>query len=203
MELNSTQFVVDLFVVYFAGLLPCSNALAFPSSADFLSTAYSYFVSEYSLLGLPTMGTCSGTEGAAVMGCGLLTSYLFLFIVSYDSVSIPQRIRKSNCDRWLPRLFTKRRTTPPRARRVRKASREKERHRPVLLNSRRRSRAISQPPSQTLHRSLHPLTFYKKYTLHTTTTKHDFEPIYVVSPTLLLIFRILSTPSLVFRQTYC
>lgn len=35
---------------------------------------------------MPTMGTCSGTEGAALFGCGLLTSYLFLFIVSAPSV---------------------------------------------------------------------------------------------------------------------
>lgn len=57
-----TQFVVDLFVVYFA--------------------AYSYFAAEY-FPHMPTVGTCSGTEGAAVMGCGLLTSYLFLFLAFY------------------------------------------------------------------------------------------------------------------------
>lgn len=60
--LQISQFVVDLFVVYFA--------------------AYSYFVTEY-FHGLPSMGSCAGSEGAAVMGCGLLTSYLFLFIAFY------------------------------------------------------------------------------------------------------------------------
>ncbi|KAM0748392.1 elongase of fatty acids ELO [Meredithblackwellia eburnea MCA 4105] len=58
-----TQFVVDLFVVYFA--------------------TYSYFVAEYFPGVLPSMGTCAGTEGAAVFGCALLTSYLFLFIAFY------------------------------------------------------------------------------------------------------------------------
>ncbi|CAE6493185.1 unnamed protein product [Rhizoctonia solani] len=57
-----TQFVIDLFAVYFA--------------------SYSYFSTTYWPF-LPTMGTCSGTEGAALFGCGLLTSYLFLFIDFY------------------------------------------------------------------------------------------------------------------------
>jgi len=61
--LQITQFVIDLFVVYFA--------------------SYSYFVSEYIPGVLPTYGTCAGTEGAAAAGCFLLTSYLFLFIAFY------------------------------------------------------------------------------------------------------------------------
>lgn len=60
--LQITQFVVDLFVVYFA--------------------SYSYATAEY-LPGWPTYGSCSGTEGAAIFGCVLLTSYLFLFIAFY------------------------------------------------------------------------------------------------------------------------
>ncbi|GBE77948.1 GNS1/SUR4 membrane protein [Sparassis latifolia] len=56
------QFVVDLFVVYFA--------------------TYSYFSATY-LKGWPTMGSCAGTESAALFGCGLLSSYLGLFIQFY------------------------------------------------------------------------------------------------------------------------
>lgn len=61
--LQITQFVVDLGVVYFA--------------------AYSYFAGEYFPSTLPYKGTCAGTEGAAIAGCGILTSYLFLFIVRH------------------------------------------------------------------------------------------------------------------------
>ncbi|CAE6413613.1 unnamed protein product [Rhizoctonia solani] len=64
-----TQFVIDLFAVYFASLhVP--------------SIGYSYFSATYWSF-LPNMGTCSGTEGAALFGCALLTSYLFLFIDFY------------------------------------------------------------------------------------------------------------------------
>ncbi|CAE6538118.1 unnamed protein product [Rhizoctonia solani] len=64
-----TQFVIDLFAVYFATLhVP--------------SIGYSYFSATYWPM-MPTMGTCSGTEGAALFGCALLTSYLFLFIDFY------------------------------------------------------------------------------------------------------------------------
>ncbi|KAA1471481.1 elongase of fatty acids ELO [Dentipellis sp. KUC8613] len=56
------QFIIDLFVVYFG--------------------TYSYFAYTY-WPSLPTYGTCAGTEGAALFGCGLLTSYLFLFINFY------------------------------------------------------------------------------------------------------------------------
>ncbi|OAV92803.1 hypothetical protein, variant [Puccinia triticina 1-1 BBBD Race 1] len=59
--LQISQFVIDLFIVYFA--------------------SYSYFAAEY--LGWPTMGNCTGTEGAALFGCAILTSYLFLFISFY------------------------------------------------------------------------------------------------------------------------
>ena len=45
--------------------------------------AYSYFVATYIPGKLPNMGTCAGTEGAALFGCFLLTSYLGLFINFY------------------------------------------------------------------------------------------------------------------------
>jgi fatty acid elongase 3 len=60
--LQISQFVIDLFIVYFA--------------------SYSYFTAEY-FPRMPTMGSCSGSEAAAVIGCVLLTSYLFLFIAFY------------------------------------------------------------------------------------------------------------------------
>lgn len=44
-------------------------------------TAYSYFAAEYFFGVMPVMGTCAGTESAAIFGCAILTSYLFLFIV--------------------------------------------------------------------------------------------------------------------------
>ncbi|KAL1920261.1 uncharacterized protein VTP21DRAFT_1407 [Calcarisporiella thermophila] len=57
-----TQFVIDLFVIYF-----CS---------------YTYFAHAHFPF-LPNMGFCSGTVGAALFGCYLLTSYLVLFINFY------------------------------------------------------------------------------------------------------------------------
>ncbi|KZT30578.1 GNS1/SUR4 membrane protein [Neolentinus lepideus HHB14362 ss-1] len=56
------QFVIDLFAVYFG--------------------TYSYYAANY-FHKLPHLGTCAGTEGAAVFGCALLTSYLGLFINFY------------------------------------------------------------------------------------------------------------------------
>jgi len=55
------QFVIDLFAVYFG--------------------TYSYFATNH--WNLPSLGTCAGTEGAAIFGCALLTSYLGLFINFY------------------------------------------------------------------------------------------------------------------------
>ena len=43
--------------------------------------AYSRFATKY--WNLPTSGDCAGTEAAALFGCGVLTSYLFLFIKFY------------------------------------------------------------------------------------------------------------------------
>lgn len=59
------QFVIDLGFVYFA--------------------SYTYFVSTY-WPWLPNMGNCAGEEFAAIYGCALLTSYLFLFIAFYIRV---------------------------------------------------------------------------------------------------------------------
>jgi len=56
------QFVIDLFAVYFG--------------------TYSYYAANY-FHNLPNLGSCAGTEFAAVFGCGLLTSYLLLFINFY------------------------------------------------------------------------------------------------------------------------
>ena len=47
------------------------------------SSAYSYFVATYAPGEYPAFGTCAGTEGAALFGCALLTSYLGLFINFY------------------------------------------------------------------------------------------------------------------------
>lgn len=59
------QFIIDLFFVYFA--------------------SYTYFTSTY-WPWMPNMGNCAGEEFAAIYGCALLTSYLFLFIAFYIKV---------------------------------------------------------------------------------------------------------------------
>jgi hypothetical protein len=61
-SMQITQFVIDICVVYFG--------------------TYERFASTYSTT-LPYISNCSGSEKAAVFGCGLLTSYLFLFINFY------------------------------------------------------------------------------------------------------------------------
>ena len=47
-----------------------------------MALAYNYYAANY-FPHLPTMGTCAGTETAAVFGCLLLSSYLLLFIDFY------------------------------------------------------------------------------------------------------------------------
>ncbi|KAK9474364.1 3-ketoacyl-CoA synthase/SUR4/fatty acid elongase [Dipodascopsis tothii] len=64
-RLQISQFIIDLGFVYFA--------------------SYNYFVSTYRPA-IPHYGRCAGEEFAAVYGCGLLTSYLFLFIAFYINV---------------------------------------------------------------------------------------------------------------------
>jgi fatty acid elongase 3 len=56
-----TQFVIDIFAVYFG--------------------TYSRYAS--ASWNLPNIGNCAGTESAALLGCAVLTSYLFLFIKFY------------------------------------------------------------------------------------------------------------------------
>lgn len=44
-----------------------------------LISAYQHFAYKHMPM-LPKIDDCAGSEGAALFGCGLLTSYLFLFI---------------------------------------------------------------------------------------------------------------------------
>ncbi|KAF9913858.1 hypothetical protein BX616_009441 [Lobosporangium transversale] len=60
--LQIIQFVLDLGIIYYC--------------------AYTYFSFTYAPY-LPNHGKCAGTEGAAVFGCALLSSYLLLFINFY------------------------------------------------------------------------------------------------------------------------
>lgn len=55
-----TQFIIDIFIVYFA--------------------TYQHYGYRFNL---PHVGDCTGSRFAAFCGCGLLTSYLFLFIAFY------------------------------------------------------------------------------------------------------------------------
>ncbi|PVU91354.1 hypothetical protein BB561_004441 [Smittium simulii] len=68
------QFVIDLVFVYF-----CS---------------YNLFVHRYNI-NLPCYGSCRGSDSAAIFGCYLLSSYLFLFVKfffdTYRSASIKQK----------------------------------------------------------------------------------------------------------------
>ena len=51
-----------------------------------LLAAYSYYTATYPYFkDFPTMGSCAGTETAAIFACGLLSSYLVLFVQSYIS----------------------------------------------------------------------------------------------------------------------
>lgn len=59
-----TQFVIDLFITYYA--------------------TTNHFFYKYNI-NLPWVKDCTGGEGAAIFGCGLLTSYLLLFIAFYKA----------------------------------------------------------------------------------------------------------------------
>ena len=69
-----TQFVIDLFVTYFA--------------------SYSHFAFKYAP-SLPVPGDCAGGESAAVLGCVLLTWYLVLFIQFYHKTYKADAARKA------------------------------------------------------------------------------------------------------------
>lgn len=61
-RLQIIQFVLDLGFVYFA--------------------SYNYFTSAY-FPGFPHYGSCAGEDLVAFLGCGILSSYLVLFISFY------------------------------------------------------------------------------------------------------------------------
>ncbi|KAI8065883.1 ELO family [Gongronella butleri] len=64
-----TQFILDLCACYFC--------------------LYTYYAFTYWPF-LPNYGTCAGTEGTAMFGCALLSSYLFLFINFYGKTYNPK-----------------------------------------------------------------------------------------------------------------
>jgi len=70
-----TQFVIDLFATYFA--------------------TYTHFSYKYAP-SLPVLGDCSGAESAALIGCGLLTWYLVLFIQFYYKTYKADAGKKAN-----------------------------------------------------------------------------------------------------------
>jgi hypothetical protein len=74
-SLQITQFVIDLCLVYFG---------------TWQRMTFKYMPS------LPHVGNCAGSESGAVIGCFLLTSYLFLFINFYfQTYKKPDTLRKS------------------------------------------------------------------------------------------------------------
>nr|ODN97866.1 fatty acid elongase [Cryptococcus depauperatus CBS 7855] len=87
--LQITQFIIDLFIVFFASTFLFSHRYAhnqYPVIASFSPVSpisYSHFAAKHTHL--PAVGDCAGSEGAALFGCGLLSSYLFLFIAFYKA----------------------------------------------------------------------------------------------------------------------
>lgn len=76
-----TQFVIDLFLVYFGSRLFTADDRHFINKV----IAYQHFAFTYYRDSVPNMGNCAGSEDAAIFGCVLLTSYLGLFINFYFS----------------------------------------------------------------------------------------------------------------------
>ncbi|OBZ87601.1 putative elongation of fatty acids protein 1 [Choanephora cucurbitarum] len=72
-SLQIIQFVIDLCIVYFCTF-----------------THYSHTYWPW----VPDWGDCHGTEASALFGCGLLSSYLLLFISFYRSTYKKQKIRE-------------------------------------------------------------------------------------------------------------
>jgi len=75
--LQIVQFVLDLVFVYF-----CS---------------YTYFTANY-WPWMPNAGSCAGEEYAAIFGCGLLSSYLYLFIDFYRKTYNTKRNTKRSAN---------------------------------------------------------------------------------------------------------
>lgn len=76
------QFIIDLFAVYFGSTWQILRAST-SHELTLCLIAYSYFAATYFDGIMPAVGSCAGTEAAALFGCGLLTSYLLLFINFY------------------------------------------------------------------------------------------------------------------------
>lgn len=68
-----TQFVIDLFITYYA----TTNHFFFKWGVE-----------------LPWVKDCTGGETAAIFGCSLLSSYLFLFILFYRNTYKKAALKK-------------------------------------------------------------------------------------------------------------
>ena len=75
--LQISQFVIDLFMVYWGS---GSHCVPLKLQSDIAHSAYSHFAYKN---GWPNIGDCAGTEFAALQGCAILSSYLVLFISFY------------------------------------------------------------------------------------------------------------------------
>lgn len=81
-RLQITQFVIDLGL-YSPGYITLSLFLTFAPGFVYFAS-YTYFTSTY-WPNIPNAGKCAGEEFAAFSGCGILSSYLVLFISFYLS----------------------------------------------------------------------------------------------------------------------